>query len=77
MAFTDIKGKDGKILVEKDRRISMRHIRQIEKSGLNTLTVPAEYLLGKIIGEPIVNTCYRRNFSRGKHRNDRRITKYS
>lgn len=56
IAFEDIKSKDGKILVEKDRRISMRHIRQIEKAGISQLTVPADYLFGKVIGEPVINT---------------------
>lgn len=55
IAFEDIKAKDGKVLVEKDRRISLRHIRQLEKAGINKLTVPADYLYGKVIGESIVD----------------------
>ncbi len=55
-AFTEIKDKDGKVLVEKDHRISMRHIRQIEKSGIKQLVVPADYLFGKVIGEPVIDT---------------------
>ncbi len=55
IALTDIKNKEGKIIVEKDRRISLRHIRQLEKDHVKELTVPVEYLLGKVIGESIVD----------------------
>ena len=33
---------DGKVLVETGRRITAKHIRQLEKSGLNKLVVPQE-----------------------------------
>src|SRR3569832_2768902 len=45
-AAFDIKLK-GKVVVEAGRRIMARHIKEIEKSGIKTLTVPTEYLLGK------------------------------
>ena len=46
---------DGKILVEKGHRITARHIRQIEKAGINQLEVPRDYLLGKILANNIVS----------------------
>ncbi len=55
IAFDDITAKDGKVLVEKDRRISLRHIRLLEKAGINQLKVPTEYLHGKVIGESIID----------------------
>lgn len=54
-AFTEIKDKEGKIIVEKDHRISLRHIRQIEKLGIKQLQVPMDYLHGKVIAETIIN----------------------
>ena len=45
---------DGKVLVEKGHRITARHIRQIEKAGLNLLEVPRDYLYGKILAQNIV-----------------------
>ncbi len=45
---------DGKALVEKGHRITARHIRQIEKAGLNLLEVPRDYLYGKILARNIV-----------------------
>ena len=55
-ASFDIKDKKGKVIVEKERRITARHIREIEKARLNSLIVPAEFLIGKVIAKDIVDT---------------------
>lgn len=47
--------KAGKVIVEKGRRITMRHISQIEKAGIKKLEVPNEYLLGKVLAKNIIN----------------------
>lgn len=44
------------ILVEAGRRITARHIRELQKAGVQTLTVPAEYLMGKVLAHDVVNT---------------------
>ncbi len=46
----------GKVIVEAGRRITARHIRELEKSGLNTLEVPPEYLMGKILAHDVIDT---------------------
>ncbi len=51
----DIKVK-GKVIVEEGRRITTRHIRELEKSGVKTLEVPEEYLLEKALAHALVNT---------------------
>lgn len=56
IAAFDIKEKNGKVIVEQGRRISARHIRQMEKANLTTLIVPPEYLLGKTLATDIVDT---------------------
>ncbi len=38
-----------KVLVEKGRKITARHIRELKKAGLKTIEIPAEYLVGRII----------------------------
>ena len=53
-ATFDIKIK-GKLIVEEGRRITARHIREIEKSKVKTLDVPDEYLLGKVLAHNIVD----------------------
>jgi DNA-directed RNA polymerase subunit beta len=54
MATFDIKAKS-KVIVEEGRRITARHIRELEKSGVKTLVVPEEYLFGKILATNIVD----------------------
>ncbi|OGT21578.1 MAG: DNA-directed RNA polymerase subunit beta [Gammaproteobacteria bacterium RBG_16_57_12] len=53
-AMFDIKIK-GKVLVEKSRRITARHIRELAEAGVNALDVPREYLIGKVIANDIVD----------------------
>ena len=50
----DITAK-GKTVVEAGRRITMRHIKEIEKAGIKRLQVPAEYLEGKILAHDLVD----------------------
>ncbi|RUR29121.1 DNA-directed RNA polymerase subunit beta [Vreelandella nanhaiensis] len=55
-ATFDIKGGDGEIIVEEGRRITQKHIRQLEKAGLERLEVPMEYLFGKTLAKDQVDT---------------------
>ncbi|MDR2871410.1 MAG: DNA-directed RNA polymerase subunit beta [Xanthomonadaceae bacterium] len=45
-----------KVIVEAGKRITARHIRQLEQSGIAGLSVPDEYLLGRILAHDIVDT---------------------
>ncbi len=47
--------KAGKVIVEKGRRITMRHIQQLEKAEIKKLDVPADYLLGKVLAKTVIN----------------------
>src|SRR5436189_3479579 len=47
--------KAGKVIVETGRRITMRHIQQMEKAEIKKLDVPAEYLLGKVLAKTLIN----------------------
>ncbi len=46
----------GKLIVEAGRRITVRHVRQIEKAGIKTFEVPVEYLLGKVLAKDLIDT---------------------
>ncbi len=46
---------DGNVLVEKDRRITARHIREMQKAGLESLDVPEDYLIGEVLAHDIVD----------------------
>ena len=44
-----------KILVEAGRRITARHIRDLQKADVKTLEVPVDYLLGKILAHDVID----------------------
>ncbi len=54
-ASFDIKVK-GKVLVEAGRRVTARHIRELEQAGIKTLAVSDDYLIGKTIARDVVDT---------------------
>jgi DNA-directed RNA polymerase subunit beta len=56
VARFDIVGADGKVIVAKDKRITARHIRDIQNAKITTLSVPDDFILGRVIGEPVVDT---------------------
>ena len=47
---------DGAVLVETGRRITAKHIRQLEKAELSKLTVPPEYMNGKILAGNVIDS---------------------
>jgi DNA-directed RNA polymerase subunit beta len=51
IAVFDIKDKKGGVVVEKGRRITARHIRELEKGKVTTLEVPQEYLIGRSLAQ--------------------------
>jgi len=44
------------VIVEEGRRITARHVRQLEDAGVTRLRVPREYIYGKILAHDVVNT---------------------
>jgi len=53
-AAFDIKVK-GKTIVEEGRRITAKHIRDLEKAEVQALVVPPAYLIGKILAHDVVD----------------------
>jgi DNA-directed RNA polymerase subunit beta len=44
------------VIVEEGRRITARHVRQLEEAGVKRLRVPREYIYGKVLAHDVVNT---------------------
>jgi DNA-directed RNA polymerase, beta subunit len=44
-----------KVIVEAGKRITARHIKQLEASGIEALAVPDEYLVGRILSHDVVD----------------------
>ena len=53
-AFDFVDGK-GKVIVEEGRRITARHIKLLKEAGVDSIAVPDEYLLGKVLARNIVD----------------------
>lgn len=47
---------NGIIYVEKGRRITARHIRQLEKNKIYSIEVPVEYIVGKVVARDYLDT---------------------
>ena len=55
VATFDILGADGKVIVEMGRRITARHVRLLQDSGMTKLSVPNEYLLDQVTAKDLVD----------------------
>ena len=56
IAKFDINDKKGNLIISKDKRITVKHIREIEKSGIKSVSVSPEFLLGRKIAKAIIDT---------------------
>ncbi len=54
-AYFDVKDSKGNVIVEEGRRITARHIRELEASKTKALEVPRDYLVGKVLAKDIIN----------------------
>ncbi|RZI44864.1 DNA-directed RNA polymerase subunit beta [Herbaspirillum sp. HC18] len=55
VARFDITDKSGKVIVAKDKRINAKHVREIEGAGIKHISVPEDYLLGRVLAKNIVD----------------------
>jgi len=55
VARFDIADKSGKVIVAKDKRINAKHVREIEAAGIKHISVPEDYLLGRVLAKNIVD----------------------
>ncbi|ANA33170.1 DNA-directed RNA polymerase subunit beta [Ralstonia mannitolilytica] len=55
VARFDITDKNGKVVVEKDKRINAKHIRDLDAAGTKLISVPEDYLLGRVLAKNIVD----------------------
>ena len=51
----DLKRPRGKVLVEAERRITARHIIELEKAGIKHIEVPREFIIGRTLARDIIN----------------------
>ncbi len=51
----DICDKDGNVIVPKDKKVNAKHVRDIEAAGLKRLSVPDDFLIGRVLATNVVN----------------------
>ncbi|WP_263081719.1 DNA-directed RNA polymerase subunit beta [Endozoicomonas sp. Mp262] len=54
-ASFDIKDGEGNIIVEQGRRVTARHIRQLQKANIERLEAPVEYVYGRVLAKTVVH----------------------
>ena len=54
-ASFDICDTEGNVIVEETRRITARHIKQLEKANVKELDVPSDYMLGRALAKDIID----------------------
>src|SRR4030088_1268485 len=55
VARFDITDKSGKTLVAKDKRITVKHIRDMEAAGLKKITAPDDFIMGRTLAHNVIN----------------------
>jgi DNA-directed RNA polymerase subunit beta len=55
VARFDISDKNGNVIVAKDKRINAKNIRDLEAASINRMSVPEDYLLGRLLATNLVN----------------------
>jgi len=56
IARFDLVDRDGKVIVARDKRINARHIRDLEAAGVRYASVSDDYLLGRALAQPVIDT---------------------
>ena len=55
VARFDITDKSGKVLVEKDKRVNAKHLRDISAAAIKRISVPEDFLIGRVLATNVVD----------------------
>jgi DNA-directed RNA polymerase subunit beta len=55
IARFDIYGKDGKVVVPKDKRITAKHVRELEAAGVKMWAIPNEFVTGRVLSHDVID----------------------
>jgi len=55
MANFDVLDKNGVIVIQKDKRINAKHIRELEAANTKKIVVPDDYLIGRVVARNIID----------------------
>ena len=55
MANFDVLDKNGVVVIQKDKRINAKHIRELEAAKTKNIVVPDDYLIGRVVARNIID----------------------
>jgi DNA-directed RNA polymerase subunit beta len=55
MARFDFNDKTGKVIVAKDKRITAKHIRELDAAGISQIAVPEDFLVGRVVAQNVID----------------------
>jgi DNA-directed RNA polymerase subunit beta len=55
VARFDFNDKAGKVLIAKDKRITAKHIRELDAAGIKRLAVPEDFVVGRVIAQNVID----------------------
>jgi DNA-directed RNA polymerase subunit beta len=55
VARFDIYGKDGKVIVPKDKRITAKHVRELDAAGVKMWAIPNEFVVGRVLSHDVLD----------------------
>ena len=55
VARIDIVAKSGKVIVQKDKRITVKHVHELQQAGIDKLLVPEDFLLGRVLAHNVLD----------------------
>ena len=55
VARFDFNDKSGKVIVAKDKRITGKHIRELDAAGIKQIAVPEDFLVGRVVAQNIID----------------------
>ena len=55
IARFDFATKSGKTIVAKDKRITVKHVRDMQEAKLDKISVPQEFLLGRVLAQNVID----------------------
>ena len=56
IARFDFSTKSGRLIVAKDKRITVKHVRDMQDAHLSRISVPQEFLLGRVLAQNVIDT---------------------
>jgi len=55
VARFDVADKKGNVLIEKDKRVNAKHLRDLAKAGVARISVPEDFLLGRVLAKNVID----------------------